>query len=305
MSVDIKKGKTGARGVVDATEPKQKTCFVIMPIADHPDYSPGHFMRVYDYIIKPACIKADFVPDRADDAQHTHFIMMNILQRILDADMAICDLSGKNPNVMYELGIRQAFDKPVTLIKDEKTSRVFDTGMLSDAEYYCDLRIDNVQVAIDSIATRLRNTYEKKDDHASSLIQLMKIDPAKPPAPTLISPEVNILLDAITTLGRRITALEPRGDGLGLRYRQDGQRGVLQRERERLVSEVAFASSTILALKSQIESLNEAAGCLDNSSMRERMHNDLVRNEVDLQLIQEKMQALDRQIARADLASGF
>lgn len=34
-----------------------KTCFVIMPTSDHPDYAPGHFKRVYEYIIKPACKK--------------------------------------------------------------------------------------------------------------------------------------------------------------------------------------------------------------------------------------------------------
>ena len=79
MSSDSIKGKTETEMVAESPASKLKTCFVIMPIADHPDYPVGHFMRVYDYIIKPACIKAGFVPDRADDAQHTHFIMMNIL----------------------------------------------------------------------------------------------------------------------------------------------------------------------------------------------------------------------------------
>jgi hypothetical protein len=179
-----------------------------MPISDYADYTDGHFGRVYDHIIKPACVKAGFTPDRADEAQHTHVIMMNILQRILDSDMVLCDLSSKNPNVLYELGIRQAFDKPVTLIKDERTTRIFDTGMLSDFEYNSDLRIDNVQAAIDAIAPRLRNTYEKKDKQVNSLIQLMKIQPAKMPAPTTISSETTVILEAINTLGRRISSLE-------------------------------------------------------------------------------------------------
>ncbi len=208
MTVEQKKGKAELKEVATVPEPRQKTCFVIMPIADHPEYPAGHFMRVYEYIIKPACIKAGFVPHRADDAQHTHVIMMNILQRILDADLAICDLSSKNPNVMYELGVRQAFDKPVTLIKDEKTDRVFDLGMLSDVEYKSGLRIDDVEQAIEAIAVRLRNTYEKKDEKGNSLIQLMQIQPAASPQPTVVSPDTSVLLDAINTLGKRISAIE-------------------------------------------------------------------------------------------------
>ncbi|MFL6253759.1 MAG: hypothetical protein ACJ74T_01930 [Pyrinomonadaceae bacterium] len=192
----------------NATQATAQTCFVIMPISDHPDYPPDHFSRVYEHIIKPACVKAGFIPDRADDAQHTHVIMMNILQRILDADIVLCDLSTKNPNVLYELGIRQSFDKPVTLIKDDRTSRIFDTGMLSDVEYNADLRVDNVQQAIETIAARLRNTFEKRDEKVNSLIQLMKIRPAAMPEPTTISTETKVILDAINTLGRRVSGLE-------------------------------------------------------------------------------------------------
>jgi hypothetical protein len=159
-------------------------------------------------LLSPACIKAGFIPDRADDVQHTHVIMLNILNRILEADVAICDLSSKNPNVMYELGIRQAFDKPVALMKDDKTTRIFDTGILSDFEYFSDLRIDNVEEAIEGIASLIKSTYDKKDERSNSLIQYMKIQPATPPPPTVVSPDTNIILEAVSVLGRRISALE-------------------------------------------------------------------------------------------------
>lgn len=93
-----------------------KTCFIIMPIADHPDYEAGHFNRVYEYLIKPACIKAGYHPYRADDSKASHMIMFDILKKIMDCDMAICDLSSKNANVFYELGLRQAFNKKLSLL---------------------------------------------------------------------------------------------------------------------------------------------------------------------------------------------
>ena len=109
---------------------------------------------------------------------------------------------------MYERGVRQAFDKPVALIKDNRTDRVFDIGMLSDVEYASDLRIDNVELAIDAIALRLQNTYTKKDEQVNSLIQLIKIQPAATPQPTVVSPDTSVLLDAIATLGRLLSANE-------------------------------------------------------------------------------------------------
>lgn len=44
---------TEKNGKTDA-EPLKK-CFVIMPISDVPDYPPGHFNRVFNHIIVPAC----------------------------------------------------------------------------------------------------------------------------------------------------------------------------------------------------------------------------------------------------------
>ena len=45
----------------EAVEAKLKTCFVIMPISDVDGYEKGHFIRVYDYLIKPACEIAGYM----------------------------------------------------------------------------------------------------------------------------------------------------------------------------------------------------------------------------------------------------
>lgn len=63
----------------DASE--QKTCFIIMPIADHPSYENGHFNRVYEYLIKPACENAGYKAIRADDSKASHMIMFDILKK--------------------------------------------------------------------------------------------------------------------------------------------------------------------------------------------------------------------------------
>src|SRR5579863_7584297 len=112
----------------------EKSCFIIMPISDVEPYPVGHFKRVYEFIIKPAVINAGFKPIRADDVLNTNYIALDVIRRIIGCDMAICDLSSRNPSVFYELGIRQAFDLPVTLIRDSITKRAFDIQGFRDAE---------------------------------------------------------------------------------------------------------------------------------------------------------------------------
>jgi hypothetical protein len=88
-------------------------CFVVMPISDPDGYLPGHFRHVFDDIFAPACDKAGFRPIRADQVRETSLIHLDILQKLIKSPMALCDLSSRNPNVLFELGLRQAFDQPV------------------------------------------------------------------------------------------------------------------------------------------------------------------------------------------------
>ncbi|MEA2560285.1 MAG: hypothetical protein QOH06_1789 [Acidobacteriota bacterium] len=110
-------------------------CFVIMPISDPEGYLPGHFKRVFEDIFVPACLKAGFQSVRADQIRATNLIHLDILQRILEAPVALCDLSSRNPNVLFELGLRQAFDRPVVLVQESETPQIFDIAPLRYTEY--------------------------------------------------------------------------------------------------------------------------------------------------------------------------
>jgi hypothetical protein len=188
-------------------ESEQPICFVIMPIADVETYDSGHFGRVYEYIIKPACMAAGFKPVRADEVQATNYIVVDILRKIIDAEMVICDLSSRNPNVLYELGIRQAFNLPVTLIRDSRTPRIFDIQGLRDIEYEEGLRIDKINIAVEILANTLKNNSQLNEGEVNSIIQLLGIKPAS--APTVeVSKDTSLLLEAISSIGERLSRLE-------------------------------------------------------------------------------------------------
>lgn len=172
MTVKSKvKKEMGSVLEVQSTTEKKK-CFVIMPIADPKDlsYSSGHFSRVYKEIIAPACLEADFEPHLANTSSESHSIVLHILKSLVTADMVVCDLSTANPNVLYELGIRQMAKKPVALIRDEKPQHIFDINFIRYTNYDSSLRSDLVRDNIDSISKAIRETYENREDNTQAFM---------------------------------------------------------------------------------------------------------------------------------------
>lgn len=169
-------GKVDAKKEIAAPE-NEITCFVIMPISDQTGYEPGHFLLVYEDIIKPAVEAAGMKPVRADETVNTNLIQLDILRNVIDSDIAICDMSAKNPNVFYELGVRQAFDKPTVLMIDDATNAPFDVSSLRYVDYKKGMRHRDVKSSIDKLTRTLKDTYEKKSDKTeiNSLIRLMEL----------------------------------------------------------------------------------------------------------------------------------
>jgi hypothetical protein len=188
-------------------ETKEKKCFAIMPIAEHPDYESGHFSRVYNHLIKPACEKAGFKVVRADDAKASHMIMFDILKNIVECDMAICDLSSKNANVFYELGLRQAFNKKTILITDGRTNTPFDISGFRYVKYDHSLRIDSVLNDIDEISAMLSETEEASEDDVNSIIKLLKIQPANIEGVQL-NEQDSLIFTMIKQLDEKMTRIE-------------------------------------------------------------------------------------------------
>lgn len=121
----------------ETTETEQETpaCFVIMPFSDPDGYEKDHFKKVYEQIFKPAIEAAGFVAHRVDEDSASTLIQAKIFKQLIDAPMVLCDLSAKNPNVLYELGIRHAFDKPVVLVQEVGQSHIFDIVGVSTTNY--------------------------------------------------------------------------------------------------------------------------------------------------------------------------
>lgn len=96
------------------------TCFVMMPFS-----SPlGSY---YEKIYKPAIEKAGMTSVRADDELFgTGKIIDQIWSGINSAKVLVAELTGRNPNVYYELGLAHALQKPVVLVSSNEEDVPFD-----------------------------------------------------------------------------------------------------------------------------------------------------------------------------------
>lgn len=152
-------------------------CFVIMPISDPDGYETGHFQHVYDDIISPACDNAGYNAIRADDVLQTNLIHLDVLKRLLETPMAICDLSTRNPNVLFELGLRQAFDKSVVLVQEKDTPQIFDIAPLRYTEYRKERVYHEVLEDQKAIAKALEATADAANapDGLNSIVNLLSL----------------------------------------------------------------------------------------------------------------------------------
>jgi len=117
---------------------KNYTCFVIMPYGKKK--VSGKLLN-FDSVFKKLIEKAvEDVEDlncvRCDDIMVSGSITKKMFTQIWDADVAVVDITSLNPNVFYELGIRHALKKSVTvLIRRKGTSIPFNITQQTVIEY--------------------------------------------------------------------------------------------------------------------------------------------------------------------------
>jgi hypothetical protein len=129
--------------IVNDNKQIKEKCGIIMPISSIDGCSEQHWTDVKE-ILTEAIISSDFEANLVSNAADVGIIQKTIIQNIYDNPIVICDVSGKNPNVMFELGMRLAFDKPTIIVIDDKTSYSFDTSPIEHLSYPRDLRFNKI-----------------------------------------------------------------------------------------------------------------------------------------------------------------
>jgi hypothetical protein len=102
-----------------ATTAPKPFVFVLMPF-------DASFGDVYQLGIKPAAEGAGAYCERIDEQIFAESILQRIYNQIAKADLIVADMTGRNPNVFYEVGYAHALGKTVILLTRNTDDIPFD-----------------------------------------------------------------------------------------------------------------------------------------------------------------------------------
>jgi hypothetical protein len=148
-------------------------CFVLMPFGRKTDAAGRaiNFDSVYQNLIAPAVEKAGLEPIRADEEKIGGTIHKPMFERLMLCPYAVADITGANPNVFYELGIRHALRPASTVVLFvEGTVIPFDIALVRGIPYRTDGAGEPAepQVPMQAITQHLRAARE--NPHSDSPI---------------------------------------------------------------------------------------------------------------------------------------
>lgn len=163
---------TGATSIIlgESRNAGSLVAFVAMPFSERSkDRAPGYFDEVLKHLITPAAVKANFNARTAKKAG-TEVIQSTIVNDLDVADLVIVDLTEHNPNVLFELGMRIAFNKPVCLIRAKGTAPIFDIDhMLRVFDYNPCLWPTTLAIDVPALTEFIAETWKNKDSERSYL----------------------------------------------------------------------------------------------------------------------------------------
>ena len=149
-----------------------KKCFVISPIG-----TPGSNIRkkadeLLNYLIRPVLTELGYLVIRADELPHPGSITRDIVENIDESDLVIAIISDHNPNVFYELAVRNAIEKPIILMNKEGDEKLpFDIQGKRVIEY-CD---ECGNMSSKEIQEKIKNTKNELKKQVESA----EIDPQR------------------------------------------------------------------------------------------------------------------------------
>ncbi len=126
---------------METQEAPAPLCFVLMPFGRKTDAAGRvtNFDSVYQKLIAPAVEQAGLEPIRADEEKIGGTIHKPMFERLMLCHYAVADITGANPNVFYELGIRHALRPLSTVVLFvEGTVIPFDIALVRGISYRTD-----------------------------------------------------------------------------------------------------------------------------------------------------------------------
>ena len=91
-----------------------KDVFVIMPFSATKSHSQAKWTEIFEHVFCPAVEACGYTCERA--APKTGSLIASIVERLREARIVLADITDRNPNVFYELGVRHSLSKRTIIV---------------------------------------------------------------------------------------------------------------------------------------------------------------------------------------------
>lgn len=197
-------------------ETKRLKCGLVMSISATDQYTAEHWAEVKQIIIE-SLANTLFDVELVSHADEVGVIHGRIVNNLYNSDIIICDVSGKNPNVMFELGMRLAFNKPIVIIKDKITNYSFDTAPIEHIDYPATLHYPTIVKFKDNLKAKVIATYEKSEasnqktflDHFGEF-HVSRIEQREVSSAEFLDKKLEMVLQGMNVLANKVNSISNR-----------------------------------------------------------------------------------------------
>lgn len=144
---------------IGQSDSETRICGIVRPIAEIGDYPSTHWTEVHA-ILADAARLAGYRARLVSESDAVGVILSEIVTNLYDDPIVVCDVSGRNPNVMFELGMRLAFERPAVIVTDDSTAFTFDISPVKHVIYPRSLRFAAVVEFKEKLAAAIVATME-------------------------------------------------------------------------------------------------------------------------------------------------
>jgi hypothetical protein len=178
-----------------------QTVFLIGPIGEAGSDIREAADTLKSEIVLPALQDAfgpdGFILERADEIGVPGRISLQVLEKLVASDIVVVDLTNLNPNVMYELGVRQACLKPYILLRPAGQALPFDISDIRAIDFEFSLKAGKEAIRL------LRGMLENADKAVSPTDELLfrPLSLGKSDRPEGANQRIQVqILDQLTTV---------------------------------------------------------------------------------------------------------
>ena len=175
---------------------QSRICFVIMPFSESGTCTEAEWTNIFQKVIKPAVEASNYECRRSTPTRGN--LIKAIIQDLDASWVVLADLTDRNPNVFYELGVRHALKGRTILIAQNRDDIPFD--LRSYANHVYDWRTEDGQERFFDRITALLKDVDQDPDRADNPVSDFLERPVRREQTTAVPLQLNEIENRIASL---------------------------------------------------------------------------------------------------------